>query len=166
MQDFGLGLRKTRRSRLRSSNIITYSKLTRYALIGLVLFVFLSIGLFLWYVRDLPQPGKLAEASLGNSTRIYDRNGEILYSVFQDEIRSYVKLDKVPKIAQEATIATEDKDFYENEGFSVTGLLRGLVIDPILRQRVTGGSTINRQLVKNVLLTSERTLPRKIKELI
>ena len=166
MQDFGLGLRKTRRSRLRSSNIITYSKLTRYALIGLVLFVFLSIGLFLWYGRDLPQPGKLAEASLGNSTRIYDRNGEILYSVFQDEIRSYVKLDKVPKIAQEATIATEDKDFYENEGFSVTGLLRGLVIDPILRQRVTGGSTITQQLVKNVLLTSERTLPRKIKELI
>ncbi|MEK9178822.1 MAG: transglycosylase domain-containing protein, partial [Patescibacteria group bacterium] len=166
MQDFGLGLRRTRRSRLRSSNIIRYSKLTKYAFIGLVLFIFLSIGLFLWYGRDLPQPGKLAEASLGNSTRIYDRNGENLYSVFQDEIRSYVKLDKVPEIAQEATIATEDKDFYENEGFSITGLFRGLIIDPILRQRVTGGSTITQQLVKNVLLTSERTLPRKVKELI
>src|SRR3989344_2136855 len=166
MQDFRLGLRKTRRSRLRSSNIITYSKLTRYALIGLVLFVFLSIGLFLWYGRDLPQPGKLAEASLGNSTRIYDRNGEILYSVYQDEIRSYVELDRIPKIAQQATVATEDKGFYKNDGFSGTGLVRGLVIDPILRRRVTGGSTITQQLIKNVLLTSERSLPRKVKEVI
>src|SRR3990172_8284888 len=136
MVDYGLGLRRTRRSRLRSSKIVLYSKLSRYALIGLILMVFLSVGIFLWYGRDLPQPGKLAEASLGNSTRIYDRNGEILYSV------------------------------YKNDGFSVTGLVRGLVIDPILRRRVTGGSTITLQLIKNVLLTSERSLPRKVKELI
>ena len=166
MVDYGLGLRRTRRSRLRSSKIVLYSKLSRYALIGLILMVFLSVGIFLWYGRDLPQPGKLAEASLGNSTRIYDRNGEILYSVYQDEIRSYVELDRIPKIAQQATVATEDKGFYKNDGFSVTGLVRGLVIDPILRRRVTGGSTITQQLIKNVLLTSERSLPRKVKELI
>src|SRR3989344_8034132 len=116
MVDYGLGLRRTRRSRLRSSKIVLSSKLSRYALIGLILMVFLSVGIFLWYGIDLPQPGKLADASLGNSTRIYDRNGEILYSVYQDEIRSYVELDRIPKIAQQATVATEDKGFYKNDG--------------------------------------------------
>lgn len=126
----------------------------------------MMVGLFLWYSRDLPEPGKLSEAQIGNSTRIYDRNGIPLYSVYEDVNRSYVKLDQIPKYLQQATIATEDKNFYKNKGFSVTGYIRGLIIDPILRQRVTGGSTLTQQLVKNVLLSSERTLPRKIKELI
>lgn len=166
MVDFGLSLRRRRRSRLRSSNILLYSKISRYALIGLVGAVLLTIFLFIWFSRDLPQPGKLAEAALGNSTRIYDRKGKILYSVEQNEVRNYVKLSEIPKTIREATISTEDKDFYKNQGFSVTGVIRGLIIDPILRQRITGGSTITQQLIKNVLLTSERTLPRKIKELV
>lgn len=126
----------------------------------------MMVALFLWYSRDLPEPGKLSEAQIGNSTRIYDRNGIPLYSVYEDVNRSYVKLDQIPKYLQQATIATEDKNFYKNKGFSVTGYIRGLIIDPILRRRVTGGSTLTQQLVKNVLLSSERTLPRKIKELI
>jgi len=67
---------------------------------------------------------------------------------------------------REATIAVEDKDFYTNRGFSVTGYMRGLIIDPIFRGRVTGGSTITQQLVKNALLSPERTATRKLKELI
>ncbi len=126
----------------------------------------MMVGLFLWYSRDLPEPGKLSEAQIGNSTRIYDRNGIPLYSVYEDVNRSYVNLDQIPKYLQQATIATEDKDFYKNKGFSITGYIRGLIIDPIIRRRVTGGSTLTQQLVKNVLLSSERTLPRKIKELI
>ena len=122
--------------------------------------------MFLWYSRDLPEPGKLVEAQVENSTRIYDRNDIPLYSVYEDVNRTYVTLDKIPKTLREATIAIEDKDFYENEGFSITGFARGLLIDPILRRRVTGGSTITQQLVKNVLLNSERTLPRKVKELM
>ncbi len=172
MVDYGFRSRRVR-SRLRSrriprfsSKIILYSRLSRYLLIGLVGGIVLMFGLFLWYSRDLPEPGKLIEAQAENSTRIYDRNGIPLYSVYEDVNRTYVKLPQIPKLLQEATIATEDKDFYENEGFSVTGYLRGLFLDPILRRRVTGGSTITQQLVKNVLLTSERTLPRKIKELV
>lgn len=122
--------------------------------------------LFFWYSRDLPEPGKLIEAQAANSTRIYDRNDIPLYSVYEDVNRTYVTLDKIPKQLEEATIAIEDKDFYENEGFSITGYVRGLILDPILRRRVTGGSTITQQLVKNVLLTSERSIPRKVKELV
>jgi len=123
-------------------------------------------GVFLWFSRDLPEPGKLIEAQAENSTRIYDRNDVPLYSVYEDVNRTYVKLDKIPEDVQEATIAVEDKNFYKNDGFSITGYVRGLIIDPIFRRRVTGGSTITQQLVKNVLLTNERSLPRKIKELV
>ena len=145
---------------------VLISKLLKYSLFGLIGLVILMVLLFIWYGRDLPAPGKLVEAQANQSSGIYDRNGQLLFSVYQNQNRIYVTLDKIPKYLKQGTIAVEDKHFYENEGFSVTGYIRGLIIDPILRQRVTGGSTITQQLVKNVLLTSERTLPRKIKELM
>jgi len=149
-----------------NSKLFLYSRLSRYALFGLIGAVILVFGVFFWFSRDLPEPGKLIEAQADNSTRIYDRNGVPLYSVYEDVNRTYVDLDKIPKNLQYATIAVEDKNFYKNEGFSLTGYIRGLIIDPIFRRRVTGGSTITQQLVKNVLLTSERSIPRKVKELV
>ncbi|MBI2420900.1 MAG: hypothetical protein HYV38_02340, partial [Candidatus Levybacteria bacterium] len=92
MVDYGLPFGKRRRSRLRSSKILIYSKLSRYALVGLIGGIILMFVLFLWYSRDLPEPGKLANAQLGNSTRIYDRKGILLYSVYQEQNRIYVKL--------------------------------------------------------------------------
>ncbi len=172
MVDYGFRSRrrrtriKTRRLPRISGNIFLYSRLSRYALIALIGSIILMVLLFFWYSRDLPEPGKLIEAQAANSTRIYDRADIPLYSVYEDVNRTYVALDKIPKTLQEATIAIEDKDFYQNEGFSITGFTRGLLIDPILRRRVTGGSTITQQLVKNVLLTSERSIPRKVKELV
>ncbi len=145
---------------------VLISRLFKYSFFGLIGLVILMVFLFIWYGRDLPAPGKLVEAQANQSSGIYDRRGELLFSVYQNQNRIYVTLDKIPKYLRQGTIAVEDRNFYENEGFSVTGYIRGLIIDPILRQRVTGGSTITQQLVKNVLLTSERTLPRKIKELM
>ncbi|TXG76500.1 penicillin-binding protein [Candidatus Dojkabacteria bacterium] len=150
----------------KDGGVVLYSKLAKYALFALIAGIIMMVGVFIWFSRDLPEPGKLVEAQAENSTRIFDRNGEPLYSVYEDVNRSYVKLDEIPKYLQEATISTEDKNFYKNNGFSVTGYIRGLIIDPIIRRRVTGGSTITQQLVKNVLLTSERSLPRKVKELV
>ncbi|MEK7572962.1 MAG: transglycosylase domain-containing protein [Patescibacteria group bacterium] len=160
--------RGSRRTRIRngnSSKIFLYSKLSKYALFALIGFVLLTIVLFLWYGRDLPTPGKLSDAQLSNSTRIYDRNGKLLYSVFQEENRTYVKLTDIPENLRNATIAIEDKDFYKNQGFSVWGYVR-VLRDVVLLRGLTGGSTITQQLVKTVLLSSERTLPRKIKELM
>lgn len=164
--DYYRSRRRPRLFRNGKIDIFTLSTLTKYAFFGLIGFILLMIVLFVWYGRDLPTPGKLVNADLEESTRIYDRKGILLYSVFQSENRTYVKLADIPKYVQQATVAIEDKDFYTNQGFSVTGFLRGIIIDPILRRRVTGGSTITQQLVKNVLLTSERSLPRKIKELM
>lgn len=94
-----------------------------------------------------------------------DRNGVVLYDVYREQNRTYVLLNLIPKDLQYATIAIEDKYFYTNDGFSIIGYLR-VIKDIILFRRITGGSTLTQQLVKNTLLTSERSIPRKIKEFI
>ncbi|MBI2028720.1 MAG: transglycosylase domain-containing protein [Candidatus Levybacteria bacterium] len=148
-----------------SSRIFIYSKIARFAFFGIIGIFILTVVLFFWYGRDLPTPEKLSRANLPQSTRIYDRNGLLLYDIFEEENRTYVTLDKIPKQLQQATIAIEDKDFYQNQGFSIWGYLRALR-DAVLFQRITGASTLTQQLVKNTLLSPERTIPRKIKEFI
>lgn len=167
--------RSRRRSRLHKgaqlpaflsfNNVSFWSKVTRLLLIGLIAGVILVPLLFIWYSRDLPTPGKLVTSKYSDATRIYDRNGDLLYSVFQDENRTYVKLDEIPKYVRQGTISIEDKDFYKNGGFSPMGYVR-VFWNALRGNRLAGASTITQQLVKNVLLTSERSLPRKIKELI
>jgi len=157
--------RRRRRTRLSSPNIFVIGKLTKLIFFGLIGFIFLVIVMFFWYGRDLPTPGKLAASNLSESTKILDRNGLVLYDIYNQQNRTYVSLSGIPKYLQEATIATEDKDFYGNKGFSVWGYGRALK-DMLLFHRLTGGSTLTQQLVKNTLLTSERTISRKIKEFI
>ncbi|MEK7517055.1 MAG: biosynthetic peptidoglycan transglycosylase [Patescibacteria group bacterium] len=148
-----------------SSRIFLLSKIAKFALFGIVGLFILFLILFFWYSRDLPTPGRLNQSNFPQSTKIYDRNGILLYDIYREENRTYITLDKISKYAQQATIAIEDKDFYQNQGFSLVGYLR-VFRDLILHQRLTGGSTLTQQLVKNALLSSERTIPRKIKEFI
>lgn len=142
------------------------AKLAKYAFFGLIALIIIGFGYVLWVSRDLPTPGKLANGDIKDSTRILDKNGKLLYSFYKDYNRIYVNLDQIPQNLRNATIATEDKDFYRNQGFSVTGILRGVILDPLLHRRATGGSTITQQLVKIALLSSERSITRKLKELI
>lgn len=157
---------RSRRMRRRGmANIFVITSITRlvfYSLVGLTL---LTVILFLWYSRDLPTPGKLSAANLSQSTKIYDRTGVVLYDIYSEQNRTYIELKDIAKTFQQATIAIEDKDFYTNQGFSIVGYLRS-IRNILLFRGVTGGSTLTQQLVKNTLLTSERTIPRKIKEFI
>lgn len=147
-------------------NFFAMSNLVKWGFFAFLALLIAVPALFFWYSRDLPTPGKLATANRENATRIYDRNGTLLYSVFENENRTYVTLNKISKNLQEATIAVEDETFYQNNGFSPIGWLRA-VRDSLFEQRISGGgSTITQQLVKNVLLSNEQSLPRKIKELI
>lgn len=165
--------KSVRRSRIKrrnaafdnNSKMLTYNKLLKIALYGLIALIILIPILFLWFSRDLPTPGKLVTSKYNDATRIYDRKGELLYSVYQDQNRTYVRLSEIPRNLQVATISIEDKDFYKNNGFSPFAYLR-VFKNVLMGQRLAGGSTITQQLVKNVLLTNERSLPRKIKELI
>lgn len=163
-------LRSRPRSRLYpsrySSSIFLYSKIAKLAFFGLIGLFVLTFILFVWFSRDLPTPGKLSASNLPQSTKIFDRNGILLYDIYRDENRTYITLDQIPKKLQEATIAIEDKDFYQNQGFSIAGYLRAFRNAVLTRRIAGGGSTLTQQLVKNTLLTSEQTIARKIKEFI
>ncbi len=147
-----------------SSRARFYSILATLILVGIVGFVLLTTLLFAWYAKDLPRPDKVRRVE-GLSTVIYDRNGEVLYDVFTNQNRIPIELTDIPKSLRDATIAIEDKDFFKHAGFDPKGYLRAFK-QILIYHNLAGGSTLTQQLVKNVLLSSERTVPRKIKEFI
>lgn len=124
-----------------------------------VIYVYLAI------FRSLPSPKQLSQREPEVSTKIYDRNGTLLYKIYKDENRTIVPLSDIPPHVRLATLAAEDAEFYNHPGFSVKGIIRAIATDAQTGS-LQGGSTITQQLVKNVLLTPEKTLIRKIKELI
>ena len=126
----------------------------------------LIIATVVFFAASVPSPSELSSRGVAQATKIYDRNGELLYDIFKDQNRTPIKLEEVPEVVKQATISIEDKDFYKHQGFSIIGLIRGLIYEPLVRQRAQGGSTLTQQLVKNALLTGERSLVRKIKEFI
>ncbi len=145
--------------------MVTILRYCALAAIGLTIIGILAfIGLFAWYSRQLPKPGEIVRRS-GFSTKLYDRNGTLLYDLFDQERRTPITIDKVPEHVKQATVATEDKDFYKHKGFDALTFLR-IPYNLLMRQRVVGGSTLTQQLVKNVFLTNERSVVRKFKELV
>ena len=132
-----------------------------FGILSLVIF-----GFYLWVLKDLPNPNKLTTARQAVSTKIYDRDGELLYTIYNGrQNRSMVKLEELPEYLIQATIAIEDQDFYRHQGFSIRGISRAIERN-LFKHRKEGGSTITQQLVKNVLLTPEKTLIRKTKEFV
>jgi len=116
--------------------------------------------------RDLPNPNQLINREIAQSTKIYDRTGEhILYEIHGDQKRTLVSLDQIPLYVREATVSIEDKNFYKHGGFSIWAMIRTAVTDVIYHQSA-GGSTLTQQFIKNAVLTNEKSITRKIKELI
>lgn len=123
--------------------------------------------MFVWYSRNLPDPTNLTRRANSGSTRIYDRTGEtILYEIHGDEKRVPIKLADLPDYVKHAAIVAEDRDFYKHRGFDITGIARALWRDLRGGTLAAGGSTITQQLVKNTITGGEKTLKRKIQELI
>ncbi len=100
------------------------------------------------------------------TTRIYDRNGELIANIFKEKHRLYVPFEEIPPRLIEALIAIEDTVFFEHEGVNYEAILRALLKDIKARKLKEGASTLTQQLVKNTLLTSEKKLRRKINEAI
>lgn len=140
------------------------ARLAKYLFIALVV-GFLGLLVVLPIIAySLPAPEKVVRQE-GFSTKILDRNGEVLYDIFQDARRTPVELGDVPEYLKQATISVEDKNFYEHKGIDPLGMLRGFS-RIFTRGYAQGGSTLTQQLVKNVLLSPERTITRKLKEFI
>src|SRR3989344_333735 len=147
----------------------------RQFLSGLLLFgALFSLGLgfggtFVYFAltRDLPNPTKFNNRIVAESTKIFDREKKtLLFEIYGEEKRTKVTLDKISPLAIKATIAAEDKDFYKHSGFDYRGFLRAVLVNLKKFELSQGGSTITQQLVKNSILTREKTLTRKLKELV
>lgn len=118
------------------------------------------------FIKQLPSPYNLGKVNYPLSTHIYDRKGRVLYEVYKLQNRTPVRLNDLPWYVSKAIVAIEDKDFYTHKGISPTsGILRALR-DMLMNKNLQGGSTITQQLIKTALLTPERTVLRKVKELI
>lgn len=139
----------------------------KWLAILIVLFFVFSIGILIYLMKDLPSPKNLTSNDNYNvSTQIFDRNGVLLYEIFADENRIPISLSDLPPHIAQATIAIEDRRFYQHFGFDLIGILRAAIANIKGGGISEGGSTITQQLVKNALLTKEKTFKRKIKEAI
>ena len=142
-----------------------YFKRTLITLLILgVISPFALVGYF-WYANSY-DISKLVNYHPELTTRIYDRNGEKIANIFHKEHRYYATFDEIPPRVIEALVAIEDTTFFEHPGINIDAIFRAAI--KVLRagKAVEGASTITQQLVKNVLLTREKKLSRKIKEAI
>ncbi len=136
--------------------------------VAIVFLLFVGMGGYVFYeeiLKDLPSPYDIASRKPILSTKIYDRHGRLLYTLFKDENRTQVPIDQISPSLIAATIAIEDADFYHHMGVSFRGIARAFLHN-LQNESVQGGSTITQQLVKLTLLSPERTWQRKIKEAI
>ncbi len=133
-------------------------------LVFAVVLILIPYMVHTWF-RELPSPDMLVMAEKYGSTKILDRNGVLLYEIYADKKYEPVELNKIPDNLINATIAVEDSLFYLHGGLRPDSILRAFR-KTFLNGDKQGGSTITQQLVKNVLLTPERTFSRKIKEAV
>lgn len=129
--------------------------------------IIVGLSLFLYYTKDFPRPDSLSEKSFVEPTRIYDRTGEvILYTVYGEEKRDIVALDDIPDHLVHAVVSIEDADFYSHSGLDFKGIARSILENLKNWNRSQGGSTISQQLIRNTFLTGDKTISRKVREII
>lgn len=121
------------------------------------------VGVSIYIFWGLPNPLRLTTHPAPSSTKLLDRNGKLIYEISAGQRRTPVALSSLAKHTWQATLAAEDKDFYTHSAFSPRGIARAF-INTFFHGSLQGGSTITQQLVKNALLTPDRTIRRKIRE--
>ncbi|MCL4391912.1 penicillin-binding protein [Patescibacteria group bacterium] len=118
-------------------------------------------------IRTLPTPEQFQFHQTSQSTKIYDRTGKVLlYEIHGEQKRTVIPFSEIPTYLKEATIAIEDANFYTRPAIDWEGILRSLWADIRAGAPVQGGSTITQQLAKNIFLSSQKTISRKVKEMI
>ncbi len=177
---YALKLQKKRRGRPRTQPFYHYlflkvrrtlkkfvpTPLRIAVLLGVIVAAFFAYSLFLIVIsHDLPNPKKLSQMGGPLTTEFYDRNGKLLYKLYEGRNRTLVNLAELPPYLINATVAIEDKNFFSHSGVDFFGIARALSED-LQNKHVQGGSTITQQLIKNTLLTPDRTITRKAKEVM
>ena len=158
-------LARARRKRRLLRRVLSAAVLLGIA--GILVGAIALAGLLSWASRDLPDPGKLITRTVPQSTKIFDRTGtHLLFELHGAEQRTWRPLTAIAPTVPWAVIAVEDHSFYSHSGVSIRGILRAAWVALRGGAITQGGSTITQQLVKNAILTPERTLTRKLKDIL
>ncbi len=136
----GFSFRKKKNKKNKKNWLWRFIKATWPYALGLTFVGIIAlIGLFAWYSKDLPDPNKIMDRSVALSTKIYDRTGEVLlYEIHGPEKRTLVEIDTIPEYVVNATIAVEDKNFYNHKGISIWGIVRGQIMPRLQGKRAQG----------------------------
>ena len=128
--------------------------------------MFVGGGIFLWVASfKIPDLNSISERRVSESTKIYDRTGEILlYDLHKDAKRTIVPFTEISAYLKNATVAIEDAQFYQHQGIQIDAIFRSIKANLLSMSYSQGGSTITQQVVKNSILTTEKKLTRKLKE--
>lgn len=149
-----------------------------YISVGVVFFIgcigALALGIYLKDLRDsLPSPDQLVERQSDQSTQIFDRDGELLYTIYGDQNREFVPIEDIPEHTKWALLAAEDIEFYQHKGLDYAGIFMAVIQNFTAGDIVRGASTLSQQLVKNTLLADilgeeafDQKYSRKIKEIL
>ncbi len=141
----------------------------RIAIFAIFIGIVFGVIFLAWIIKDLPDPATFQNRAVRQSTKIYDRTGTILlYEVHGEERRTIIPFEEIPSYVKFATLAAEDIRFYEHPAFDIKAISRAIWhnLTKSPEEPLQGGSTITQQLVKNAFLTRERTIIRKIREII
>ncbi len=152
-----------KRKRIFGAKTIPKRKVFSFSLVLRVLLLCVPIFFALILYKSYPYVRSLQDGRYPVSSKVFDRNGQLLYEFYSEKNRTPVQISSLPPHVYQASIAIEDQHFYSHFGFDIFGMLRAIK-NTIFKQRLQGGSTITQQLVKTVLLSRERTISRKLKE--
>lgn len=142
-------------------------KILKYLVFLFLIFCLLVIGLFFYFTYDLPRPESFAEKQFTQSTKIYDRTGEVLlYDIYGEEKREIITFDKISQDLKNAILTSEDNDFYKHKGIDIKAIIRSLIVDLKTGSLSQGASTITQQLIKSSFLTRQKFFSRKIREIV
>jgi len=173
---------KHRFARIAAIRVLTIGRLARrrraaghkVIIVGLTLVSLLSLGggaeavdKYQTYTRDLPDPSSLNAKELSQATKIYDRNGVLLYVKHTEGVvRTVVPLSAISPHLIEATISLEDRQFYTHNGIDIRRIVGAAIADVTHQRAEQGGSTITQQLVKRMFVGSANSLERKVREAV
>ena len=132
----------------KNSVLYALAVISGLCLLGTIMSSILIIFVFTAFSSTLPSPTKLSNRSVEQSTKIHDRNGQLLYSVFDSKDRTLVKLENVSPHLINATLSAEDAEFYKHEGIDLFGIIRSVFVI-VSGQGKQGGSTLTQQVAKN-----------------
>lgn len=147
--------------------------LKKHGFRNLVIFL-LACGIFLagimliWVSTfKIPSLDTIEARKVSQSTKIYDGTGKILlYDIYQNTNRTIVPFENISQNIKDATLSIEDKDFYNHGGIKISSMIRAIIVDILTLSFSQGASTITQQVVKNSILTGDKTPTRKLKELV